>query len=916
MRLALGMLCVFVWASGALEKKLQMDAPKSGDTARQERTPFGIRYATTAANWSQLIEKPLAGGVQTNVTLTPCPVGVDTTSGAGYQVLLTASGNSEATNVLTGPGGCTSGALSGTITFTPYHSYAKGSTIGSASSGIQEALNDACGVDPTPWKNGRCNVTVAASGPVAASEQNIYKVPGTIYLHANQSVFSGFGVSLECVGRGPCLQVGDRRNSNDYANNTILGFSFRSPMDDSKRGKDPSYSGVRIVSTAATAGSPGTRTITTAEPHGFRVGDMVTILFTDNNAYWGDAVVTSVPSSVTFTYVHSGGQILSAASPGVVALSYEAVLDNAENTHFADISYDVAGETGAFNDFFDMWDDEDALIEHFNNNAISLNANGNWTGSFVFSAGNQGSDHQIAPVITLRDSNITANGSNGVTAYNSNGLYIENTIIQASGPWQVYSANSTGNYQGAYLKNIYTESDNRLNPLSPARSPFAGTGIAGLIAGTSTGVARFSVKGSGGVGGVFATGGGGTIPYSYFVVAKDATAGTQTSPMQVLNYKSTGRDTITVRWPRVANGTDVITYDLIRTIEPLNINYAYPYSGGCGGGATSACGSVVTQIAQCEGLVCTYTDEGSKVTTKYDIKLGTYSGNLIFWPGSIVTVDRTVAVDVETRNIVGVGLVGNPAQIAEQCSAFGAASPGAYTSCLASITTSNNSVPNQTGTLMTDGGAAGGGQTLSKGRLNFSIGPFAILQPHHIITLIDSQPALTRATWGYRPAANSNDTWIGTDVPSGGVLLNEGRLAFGAPLSITNYIAATGDGAHSDWLERLTAERKTFAVPVTIQKGNSLTLGDGSPLTQMRIYKLSNVPANRIPGQGCADIVVKTIGVTKLDQISGLTPPAGLGNLSVNPYPGDSDTVILHFCNSSKLETLTPSGTYSFLAVR
>ena len=106
----------------------------------------------------------------------------------------------------------------------------------------------------------------------------------------------------------------------------------------------------------------------------------------------------------------------------------------------------------------------DCAIDHFNNNAISLNANANWTGSFVFSAGNQGGAHQIVPVITLRDSSVTANNSNGVTDYNSNGLYIENTVIQASGPWQFYSSNPTGNYQGAYVKTIYSESGTALNP--------------------------------------------------------------------------------------------------------------------------------------------------------------------------------------------------------------------------------------------------------------------------------------------------------------------------------------------------------------------------------------------------------------------------------------------------------------------
>jgi len=123
----------------------------------------------------------------------------------------------------------------------------------------------------------------------------------------------------------------------------------------------------------------------------------------------------------------------------VVALEYAAVLDTATGTHFTDITYDLAGNYGHFNNFFDLWDDENALIEHFDNNAISLNQSGNWTGSFVYSGGAGGhGTGQDAAVITLRDSSITANGSNCVTDYNSNGLYIDNTICQASGPWQVF----------------------------------------------------------------------------------------------------------------------------------------------------------------------------------------------------------------------------------------------------------------------------------------------------------------------------------------------------------------------------------------------------------------------------------------------------------------------------------------------
>jgi hypothetical protein len=232
------------------------------------------------------------------------------------------------------------------------------------------------------------------------------------------------------------------------------------------------------------------------------------------------------------------------------------------------------------------------------------------------------------------------------------------------------------------------------------------------------------------------------------------------------------------------------------------------------------------------------------------------------------------------------------------------------------VTLPNNGVPNQTGTLMTDGAFTGGGMSVSKGRLNFSTTPLATLQPHHIITLIDSQPALTRATTGFRPLASANDTWVGTDVPSGGVGVNQGQLAFGAPVSITNYIGGVGDGKTHNWKERLTAEQKIFKVPVKIEQGGSLTVGTGSPLSRIEIYSVKAVPERRVPPQSCADMVVKAVGVTKSDQITGVTPPAGLGNLSLNTYPADADAVTLHFCNPGTSETSTPKGTYSFLAVR
>jgi hypothetical protein len=873
--------------------------------------PAGVTYATTQFNWTQTISKPITGGSQAVVTLTPCPIGIDTTSGAGYQVLLSGGGKSEAVNVISIPGGCISGEASGTITFTPFYSYAAGYTVGSASSGIQETLNVTCGVNGTAYKNSQCNVTILPNGP--NNSINTYNIFGSIYLHSNQSILSGYGASLNCMGRGPCLQIGDLRNTNDFTDNTVSGLSFRTPTNLSA---NPSFSGVKITQTQRTSQMA---TITTAAAHGFRIGDMVTILFTDSSSYWGDAKITAVPSANTFQYAHPGPDIAAQITPGVVALAYVAILDNAMNTHFIDISYDKAWELGHFNNFFDLWDDENATIDHFNNQAISLNANENWTGSFVFSAGNQ--SMQVAPVITLRDSTITANYSNGVTDYNSNGLYIENTVLQATGPWQVYSSNSTGNYQGAYLKNIYSESSTKENSPTPAHSPFPGLGVAGLIAGRSSSAADFEIAGSGGTEGEAAGGStaGGTIHYYYFIVARDGR--TQTSPMLAWSWTSTGTDSIPVKWPRIANGSDEITYDIIRMAmsNPFAVGSVFPSPGNCKGGSTAACGSIVTTLTQSEAcgnrLTCIYDDQGSAVTSAYTIKQGNYSGNIVFWPGSIVSVGHTVHTNRDHPGAVGIGLNGNPLQIADLCPNYGQTSPGGYTVCPTSSVTGNNSVTSQTAFIVTDGPSNTGWRPdVSKGKLLFETTPFTPITAHHIVTLVDSQPGLTQSTNGFRPPASVNDTWIGTDSPNG-TSPAHGQLAFGAPVSITNYIAQTGDGIHANWLERLTSGEKTFAVPLKVKEGNSFTLGNGSPLSEMMMYKLNNITASRVAPQTCVDVVSQVKGLTKSDAITSVTPPGRLGNVSLNAYASDEGSVTLHFCNPSRAEVTIPAGSYSFLAV-
>ena len=770
------------------------------------------------------IATTLTAGEQATLTLTPCPRGVDTSGNpilggpnGGYPIRIidgTIPNTSESVYVTGGT--CKSKASKGTIIFTSHFSHAMSSyKIGSASGGIQEAINDACGTNSVPSKNSGCNVVIPPTGPQVSGYSG-FDIYDTIYFHTNGSVLSGYGAILNCHERGPCLQVGDLIYSNDYANNTIEGIAFRS-IDN--RRSDPAFNGSLIQSTQRTA---GVITIQTAAAHNLRTGDRVTQMLTDTVDYWGDVPSIVVTDATHYTYSRAkAGDISFQVTPGVVALSYEAVLDNGGSTSLVDLQYENTYEYGAFNHFFDFWDDENAQIQKFNNNAISLNHNANWTGSFVWSGGAQSLPNisqQLASVITVSNSSITANSSNCATVYNSNGFYVQNSVCQASGPWQFLVSNSTGNYQGAAFQNIYSESAAYLNPTSPARSPWPGLGVAGLIGGPSTGAATFTLSGEGGFSGAMPVVGSGSTTYVYYVVARNATAGTQTSPLPFMYEQENSASNVTVQWPRLAAGTNTIVYDVIRNPAPAGTmnaaagGYVTPYTGSCNGGSSSACGSVAIGLAQCSGLVCSFADNTANATSPYRVNNGNFMPNPTFWPGAAVLTSTALQSDYEVQ-VTGIAFNGAPSEYANYCSAYGANVSGGYTVCSGSPTTTNNSVPDQPPLILTDGAPDGGGLPGAKGRLIFeSAGNPLNFAFHQIITLYDSNPAKTQSTTGHRPVGDPGDMYLGINP-------NQYLMIGGGANGIAQYVNNIGDGMN--YGELLTSSLKTFNVP--IQFRSSLT---------------------------------------------------------------------------------------------
>jgi hypothetical protein len=208
------------------------------------------------------------------------------------------------------------------------------------------------------------------------------------------------------------------------------------------------------------------------------------------------------------------------------------------------------------------------------------------------------------------------------------------------------------------------------------------------------------------------------------------------------------------------------------------------------------------------GLVCSYTDSGiGTATSAYVGHTANYNGSLNFWPGTLVAEGAQFHTSVDPYNLVNVGIGAVPLVIADLCHGNGAVGSYAYTQCLGS---SSSGLTNNPAQLLLDIGA--GGPSVSKGKLNFQTSPFVnSIQPHHIITLIDSQPGLTQSTFGFRPAAAATDVWIGTDVSSSSVPFTAGQLAMGAPVAINAYVNNTG-ATGTGWKESLTSSLKEFNV--------------------------------------------------------------------------------------------------------
>jgi hypothetical protein len=580
--------------------------------------------------------------------------------------------------------------------------------------------------------------------------------------------------------------------------------------------------------------------------------------------------------------------------PNLVAGTNSALYINANATIVRDVTVLYSSTHGTFGHLVTVCDDQAFTLDGLNYGGAGIRNDAKFVGSVVFAPG---PFNKCSAVGWLKNMQISGQGSgNGVDWQSGNSLHVSDSVIQGFSQFGIRTGTMRGGYSPTQIDNVYMELNTPMNPVG-------NIGAAGIIVVGSRLSAKTEMLAVGGQPSYARTG---NIHYVYWIVAKNTAHGSSV-PLQAGYADTNGKGNIIVSWPKIVGETtngENISYDVLRTQGVGNALKA-PYGKGDF--------AVATAVPQCAGEVCQATDSQAALKTYEVSKSPSFQPILMFWPGSLILSGRAYAdlvIPPVTNVSPVVSTLGNvPSVFADRCPT---GTPGVYTVCFAGESAENNQ-PRVVGTLMQNGPWSGGPDPNVKGRLNFLGSPAGEIGPSHIITLVDSDPAKTLADGIHRPSNDDKDTYIGLDVPVGGVGFSQSQLAFGAPVSVSNYIGNKGDGTR--WKERLTATEKTFAVPVAIQKGSTLTVGEGSPLSRMKIYSTPGIAAANVAAASCRDVMQPVPGLTKSDLIAGIAPPKPLGNLSLNAYASAPDTLTLHFCNPAASGVSIPSGVYSFLSV-
>ena len=321
----------------------------------------GTRYTVAGYNWSVAPGGSLTGGGPATITLSPCPIGIDTSANAKAQYgvyISNGSGTSEMA-LVTG-GSCKSGTTSGTITFTPANNHSGAWTVASSTGGIQEAINDA---EAASTSKPRLVIDLT---PPAGSAIADYKVYNTIYLKGSKDLIWGYGAILRCFTRSVCLMMGVHDGFVGQAA-VVEGIEFQPGLN---------VDGVQVSSVSAAA---GVYTITTAANHPFVTGDYVWVFYSTPAQTQEVKLPITVTAANQFQYKVGSGTFPSSSGYGWAALENAAIEDSADHVTMRNLRLLDGGGSAFFSIGAVIDNDQSAKIDGFTNegsrNVLKCTAN-------------------------------------------------------------------------------------------------------------------------------------------------------------------------------------------------------------------------------------------------------------------------------------------------------------------------------------------------------------------------------------------------------------------------------------------------------------------------------------------------------------------------------------------------------------
>ncbi len=759
----------------------------------------GIPYVVSSYNWPQggapaegcttgCIAGALVAGTLATITLTPCPVGIDTSNNtnAPYGIYISGTGTAEAVAV-TG-GSCTSGASSGTILFTPGSNHAAGFTVGAANGGNQEAINVGTA--------GGSTHAVIQEVPTKGADAANYNIYWPVFFKASKSLLIGDGAFWRCYTRSLCLMVGDYAGTTGLAS-IVRGLEFQSATN---------VDGAQISSVTAAS---GLYTVNTVGNHNLVTGDWVILYYSTPAQTQESRVKVTVTSNTQFQYTLGVATFSASSGFGWVAIENTAIEVETDGIRLQDIKYDSGFSGGLFHQGVVVGNDQHFMVDGMTNEGSSsaFRCDSNFCSNMIYLRGDQGA----APVAYLQhlEASMQCSG-NGVRDTAGNTLTVKDSVIQGTNQYSVYYGGGLSSWE---VDNVYNESGDCVNPFYPVSLP----STAGLIG--NGGNAALTITGDAPIGGVlpqFATGGSSGTQRNYYVVPKDSNFGT--GPMMFIGtaLPSSGSVNIPLYWPNPdLAGSGTRTFDILVTVGVSQTTA--PYTGNAFSIVTGTGGSCSTRG------ICTYTDTQA-ATTAYAVAAAAWTPTLPFWPGAIILGNgASVYLNQcgQASSIVSTSYL--PKVFCKRGVDVGniySYTPywGVYTAG-DSVGNNNKNIGAQ---MIQIGPASGAWNSGITGSLNFNPGPGASTAPRQIVTIMDGSPQQTLATPGYVRAGSAADSFIGTDT-TGNVGTQD--QTYGAPGGHNFYVNDPGtNSTHAKF--NIAAAAATFNVPLTVN--GSLAVGSGS----------------------------------------------------------------------------------------